>query len=110
METEGVISEIPSSKGGICFVQKKQGNNNQDNTTKNQGYALGWKEFEHETVITDVKCKRVERLNEEGNNGLIENNGLDASNGLVENNVTENDIGPKNILEAGPGVQARLGQ
>ncbi|KAK1369459.1 hypothetical protein POM88_035551 [Heracleum sosnowskyi] len=102
METDGVLSEIPASEGGI-LVQIRQGSNSQSSIAKNQGYDLGGKEFENETVVTDAKRKRVENLNEEGNNGLVENDGL-----VVK--VTENSIGPKNGLEAGPGIQARLGQ
>lgn len=101
METDGVLSEIPASEGGI-LVQIRQEGNSQSNIAKNQGYTLGGKEFENEIVVTDAKRKRFENLNE-GNNGLVENDGQATKN-------TENSIEPKNGLEAGPGIQARLGQ
>lgn len=92
MEIDGVIRDVSGDEGGISFVQRDKGNKLV--TVDNAGEIRG----ERDMVVFDSKRKRIER---EENTEEIHN--------TVTTGLHSSD-GPKNGLEAGPVVQARLGK
>ncbi|XP_017254540.1 uncharacterized protein LOC108224425 [Daucus carota subsp. sativus] len=97
MEVDGRITEI---SGEIGVIQFNQGNPNLGAKITGDTEMSG-KVIEHETTVTDSKRKRGNEDTNVDSSGVVngESKGLDMSN-----------IGPKNLLEAGPVVQARLQQ
>lgn len=102
MEIDGRITEIT---GETCAIQFSQGNQRSElqdmGAIIKEGIEMSGKRNENEIVVSDSKRKRG---NEENNvelkaDSTVNSTGLDMSN-----------IGPKNLLEAGPVVQARLQQ
>lgn len=93
MEVDGVVSEIQGENGAITVTPKNQEINVDDNNISNQleENEEGDK-VENTTVIIDPKRRRME---------------LDM--GVTYSGPGEID-GPKNLREAGPGMQARLNQ
>ncbi|KAL1823409.1 hypothetical protein ACET3Z_010187 [Daucus carota] len=99
MEVDGKIGEVSGDDGGIRIVQRDQGDISGDNgTLKQKDIIMGGKIFENETVIVELKRRRVD------NAEITESEGEDITDG-----PTTSD-GPKNLREAGPVVQARLDQ
>lgn len=95
MEVDGVMREIVGDDGGIRIEERNQGQRPSDKNNLN--YAMIDTEGSihgKERIVVDPKRKRVEQ---EENTEVTE---LD----IMLNN------GPKNLLEAGPVIQARLNQ
>lgn len=96
METDGVIAEITGKEIGIQVKQRDHGDCVNQQTT-GLSDVMGGNNIQNEIVVIETKRRRV-------------NNEMDTDDQEKEIAVTENSNGPKNVLEAGPGVQARLEQ
>lgn len=100
MEIDGRVGENSGDNGGICLANRKV--DVVEDITINQGHDSredgGKTEFENDRTILEIKRKRID----EGKQILTD--GLD--------NITDStfSVGPKNVKEAGPVVQARLQQ
>lgn len=94
METDGVLTDIEGKEIGILVRQRDHGDCVTKQTT---GLAdvTGGNNIQYEIVVIVTK-RRVD-------------NEMDTNN-QEEEIVTEYNNRPKNILEAGPGLQARLEQ
>lgn len=100
MEIDGIMSEIRGQEGEICFTQRDQWNKrDQENNhiTKNSEMMdLGGKCLNNEAVIIDAKRKRLEDVD------FMDNQEVE----IFPDNTKIN--GPKNLLEVGPRLEARL--
>lgn len=97
MEIDGQVGEILGEVGAIRCVQRESGNKSSNSITLNtEEIKQGGNEFENEVVVLESKRKRVEDITE-----------LDETEPVIQLANTSK-YGPKNLLEAGPGAQARL--
>lgn len=106
MEIDGRVSKILGNDGIVCYNQRHQRDRLQAEMAENKGKDLmGGKQFEILSVVTDTKRKRLnEEINMERGNKDMENHGLE------DETESSNNVGPKNLIEAGPVLQARLTQ
>lgn len=91
MEIDGKISENYAENEGIWLTNKDL------KITENQGEDIGV-DLENDRIIMDIKRKRVDDGNQIVADGL--GNKMDSTL----------SVGPKNVQEAGPVIQARLQQ
>lgn len=97
MEIDGKVRENYGDNGGIVLTNSKT--NGLENITGNQLQDLGGNDmFENDRIISDTKRKRVAGKEQILTDGL--KNIIDSTS----------SVGPKNLQEAGPVVQARLQQ
>lgn len=92
MEGSTVLHAVAGENSGICFAQRNQGDSN------HRENIMGDKYGNKDTIVTDPKRRRVageDNMEMDNQNSV---HGLHLTNGL------------KNLLEAGPGLQARLEQ
>lgn len=100
METDGIMTEIPGKEVGMQFKQRDQGDYVSQRTSGlSDTVVRGGNIVQNEIVVLDSKRRRLDIDNE-----------LDTKN--QERNMvvmeSDNTNGPKNGLEEGTGLQARL--
>lgn len=98
MEMDRVVTEIPEQDGAIRITVRDQEDQvNKHNAKWSDVIDISWKEFENEIVVMETKRWRVE-------------NETNSENQEVESRLSKNVNEPKNLLEAGTGLQAHLEQ
>lgn len=109
MEIDSKVSEISGDGGTVCYVKQNQRDivTNVNSPNNSAEGLIGGNSFENMIVVTDMKRKRIDTDNNVEENDLnIIHNGLDVDN----TNNGPKDNGPKNLIETGPVLQARLSQ
>lgn len=97
MEVDGKIGKVLGDDGVIRVVQRDQGDiTGEKGSSKQKDIVLGGKSFENETVVVELKRRRVD------NAEIMESEEEDMSDGLTSID------GPKNLREAGPILQTHL--
>ncbi|XP_074346769.1 uncharacterized protein LOC141685575 [Apium graveolens] len=102
-EMEGVLREKVGNEGGIRITQQNYRDKGVNSCGKDQEDEIMG---EDDRVVTEAKRKRIEneKITEETVVEGFQKTGMEG----IHKSGLDNNIGPKNELEAGPGHQARL--